>query len=359
MNAAEFSDLLGQLPGDMLAAAFRNMSPPAADDRSEEPAEPVFPAVRPAEKTDRISAPRWITAAALAACMLFAAGVGAFQLRGHHENLTAQSSSADSGEAGIVTAVRTETTAPVTAETAAGSGTQTAAQTQTAAAVSVPVSAAAGDIPAETTAQITEPASQHVTEPERTEPPHTTENQAQTDPGITDWVTTAADTGTTERSGSETTTARVRIPASGALLYCRTEPEPFAAPAEPKERTCTFREASDADLAMFADAAAGFDRSAYNLICAEISGAFSDAAITSVRSNGEMYRVMILFPISFGSAAELHTVTYLLAFPKETEVRAEQLQAVWDAVLGTETVTPEEDFRLVLSDLAGSISFNP
>ena len=99
MNASTFSDLLGQLPGEMLVSAFQNAMPEAyaADDS------PAHTLPQQAKKApaDSISAPRWLTVSALAACMLFAVGVGTFLLRGHNEEMTTQSSqelSADSQE---------------------------------------------------------------------------------------------------------------------------------------------------------------------------------------------------------------------------------------------------------------------
>ena len=131
MNVPELSDLLNQLPDDMLVAAYQNrLSPQTAG----EPASaPSFVSERAAaEKHAETSVshpPRWITAAALAACMLFAVGVGTLMLRGQHEDLTTQSSQADSSEAEIVTAFLTGTTAGTqisgtTAETAASAAPQ-------------------------------------------------------------------------------------------------------------------------------------------------------------------------------------------------------------------------------------------
>ena len=132
MNVPELSDLLNQLPDDMLVAAYQNrLSPQTAG----EPASaPSFVSERAAaEKHAETSVshpPRWITAAALAACMLFAVGVGTLMLHGQHEDLTTQSSQADSSEAEIVTAFLTGTTAGTqisgtTAETAASAAPQT------------------------------------------------------------------------------------------------------------------------------------------------------------------------------------------------------------------------------------------
>ena len=90
MNASTFSDLLGQLPGEMLVSAFQNAMPEAyaADDS------PAHTLPQQAKKApaDSISAPRLLTVSALAACMLFAVGVGAFLIHGNRDELTAQNS---------------------------------------------------------------------------------------------------------------------------------------------------------------------------------------------------------------------------------------------------------------------------
>ena len=142
MNTAEFSDLLSKLPGDLLADAFQNtnLNSQAQHDKSAELSGPALPITPP---DDKILVPRWITVTALAACMLFAVGVGAMLLRGQRDDLTTQSSQSDSSEAEIVTAILTETSAPVTtaSEPAGTSGTQiTAAGTVTVytTAVSIP-----------------------------------------------------------------------------------------------------------------------------------------------------------------------------------------------------------------------------
>ncbi len=160
MNAAEFSDLLGKLPGDMLADAFQNtnLHPQAEHDKSAELSGSALPISRP---DDKISAPRWITAAALAACMLFAVGVGALLLRGQRDDLTTQSSLADSSVPETVTACLTETTVPVTtvSEPYYTSGTRMfAAESQTAAEETVTVYTTGVNIPEETTEQDTETA---------------------------------------------------------------------------------------------------------------------------------------------------------------------------------------------------------
>ncbi len=87
MNVLDLSDLLNELPDDMIISAYqRRFSPHAAE-------EPVSFDRTVTEKRAEASVkhpPRWITAAALAACMLFAVGVGALLLRGQHDNLTPQ-----------------------------------------------------------------------------------------------------------------------------------------------------------------------------------------------------------------------------------------------------------------------------
>ena len=122
-----------------------------------------------------------------------------------------------------------------------------------------------------------------------------------------------------------------------------------------------FREASDEDLALFDDAATVFDRSAYTLICAEISGDFSDAMIVKCISKEGICQTLIAFPYDFDNPAEPHTISYLLAFPKKLNIHAEQFQAKWNGLFatksGTKIVTPQEEFQVLLSEASESIPY--
>ena len=108
MNVLDLSGFLNELPDDMIVSAYqRRLSPHAVE-------KPVSSDRTVTEKRAEASVkhpPRWITAAALAACMLFAVGVGALMLRGQQDDLTTQSSQEDSSVSESVTSALTETTA--------------------------------------------------------------------------------------------------------------------------------------------------------------------------------------------------------------------------------------------------------
>ena len=168
---------------------------------------------------------------------------------------------------------------------------------------------------------------------------------------------TTNDSGSVDNNESENTPTNEVTDSSVLVPIRRTEPKPLTVSEESNKRTCMFREASNEDLALFDDAATVFDRSAYTLICAEISGDFSDAMIVKCISKEGICRTLIAFPYDLNNSAGPHTITYLLAFPKELNIHAEQFQAIWDGLLGTKTVTPQEEFQVLLSDASESIPY--
>ena len=106
MNAETFMDLMNTLPDEMLVTAYKKRFSPYTEEESESA---FFSASDRTVTQKRSDAsvkhpPRWITAAALAACMLFAVGVGAMLLRGQRDDLTTQSSLADSSVQTFMTA---------------------------------------------------------------------------------------------------------------------------------------------------------------------------------------------------------------------------------------------------------------
>ena len=115
MNAETFFDLMNTLPDDMITAACkasysaRTVQP---DGGTAAVSSAGTASLRQTKSLpDSISAPRWITAAALAACMLFAVGVGAVLLHGDRNEMTTQSTQDESVVQQTGTAVVTETTA--------------------------------------------------------------------------------------------------------------------------------------------------------------------------------------------------------------------------------------------------------
>lgn len=128
MNAETFLELMNTLPDEMIVTAC------TASYAAQKEQPPFSAAAAASAKTvlhrnpdadfRGISAPRWITAAALAACMLFAVGVGAFLISGNRDELTAQSSQTDSAVQEL-TAVYTETAAVTAAPATESAVTET------------------------------------------------------------------------------------------------------------------------------------------------------------------------------------------------------------------------------------------
>ncbi len=105
MNGMKLSEMLNGLPDDMILAAYTGSYRTAQTESAAD-----FAAGQTVQQgsTAGISAPRWITAAALAACMLFAVGVAAVLIRSDREELTMQSMQEDSAVQ-VVTAAYTVT----------------------------------------------------------------------------------------------------------------------------------------------------------------------------------------------------------------------------------------------------------
>lgn len=89
MKPMDIMDALGDVPRDLVSECFRSPAENTDSNKSTEPADFSMAAVQP--KHTGITVPRFFTAAALAACMLFAAGVGVFLIRGNQEHEVLQS----------------------------------------------------------------------------------------------------------------------------------------------------------------------------------------------------------------------------------------------------------------------------
>ena len=117
MNAVMFSELLTDIADEYIVSAAKLRRKSVGQmDPSAVTAFPVSPDSQTTEdhtanKTAN-STPRWFTAAALAACMLFAFGMGAFLLRGQHDPQTNPESQTDSAVTDIPqdTGTKTEQT---------------------------------------------------------------------------------------------------------------------------------------------------------------------------------------------------------------------------------------------------------
>ena len=105
MNPRKFSEILTDLPDAFIESAANPQygknsvpspgQPPESKDAGIrlDPIRLESPQSEPLQKESSgdIPVPRWITAAALAACMLFAVGIGTFMLSGNHDNMQTQS----------------------------------------------------------------------------------------------------------------------------------------------------------------------------------------------------------------------------------------------------------------------------
>lgn len=88
MKPMDIMDALGDVPRDLVSECFRTPAETADTKHGTEQAD-ITRAAKPVRRS--ITVPRFITAAALAACMLFAAGVGVFLIRGNQEHEVLQS----------------------------------------------------------------------------------------------------------------------------------------------------------------------------------------------------------------------------------------------------------------------------
>ena len=173
MNELDLAGLLNQLPDEMIVSANMNTYRQPQDSGKQESAvqitQQITAASAPAEGA---SAPRWITAAALAACMLFAVGVGAVLLHSSRPEITAQSSQEDISVT-VITAAYTETSSLTAMQTTV----QTSSAKTTAISI-VPVTGT--NASAETEPQPQETETTEAEPAEQTEP--VTEQPAQTEP---------------------------------------------------------------------------------------------------------------------------------------------------------------------------------
>ena len=101
MNALELAGLLGDLPDDMIVSANtgtcgRTIAESARSAEGKAAAATLRQTDQTVRKKTDISAPHWMTAAALAACLLFAVGAAAVLLYRKQDDLTVQHSQADS-----------------------------------------------------------------------------------------------------------------------------------------------------------------------------------------------------------------------------------------------------------------------
>ena len=173
MNELDLAGLLNQLPDEMIVSANMNTYLQPQDSGKQESAVQITQQITAANTpAEAASAPRWVTAAALAACMLFAVGVGAVLLHSSRPEITAQSSQEDISVT-VITAAYTETSSLTATQTTVQTSSAKTTVTSIVPVTGTNASAETEPQPQETETTEAEPA-------EQTEP--VTEQPAQTEP---------------------------------------------------------------------------------------------------------------------------------------------------------------------------------
>ena len=132
MNAMELSELLNELPDQMIVSAYshsRTGKNPASADNASAAVSAANSGGHIADSHRTAAVPRWTIAAVLAACLLFAVGFGAVLLHGNQNDLIPQQSQVDSTQPDT-TSITSE--ASLSIETEAAESTAAAAEIQTA-----------------------------------------------------------------------------------------------------------------------------------------------------------------------------------------------------------------------------------
>ncbi|MBR2085750.1 MAG: hypothetical protein IJ906_01195 [Oscillospiraceae bacterium] len=229
--------------------------------------------------------------------------------------------------AAIVTA---ETTAQTTAETTAVTGYSTAvsmktthrttadtvSQIVTKTVTSAPVTQGSGSVQ---TVSVVQNGTKPITE---------TVLQTETKPN-----TDVTDQTTINPNENETTQAEPIIEQSISVPVLRSEPVFTEANQEAQEVTCKFHEATEEDLRTWGDEAIRFDRSAYKLICATISGYCQDAVIVRGTIMSDDCQLLIAY-LNEHNVSDPIEVRYLMAFPIEMEIQVDNLHTNMSQVLG-------------------------
>ena len=148
---------------------------------------------------------------------------------------------------------------------------------------------------------------------------------------------------------SRATQAEPIIEQSISVPVLRSEPVFANANQEAQEVTCKFHEATEEDLRTWGNEAIRFDRSAYKLICATISGYCQDAVITRGTIMNDDCQLQIAY-LKESDVADSIQVKYLLAFPIEFEIQTDNLHAYISHVLG------ENFFQTLIEEYSKSIT---
>ena len=136
-----------------------------------------------------------------------------------------------------------------------------------------------------------------------------------------------------EPNEDETTQSEPIIEQSISVPVLRSEPVFTAANQEIQEVSCEFREATEEDLQKWGNEATEFDRSAYKLICATISGCCQDAVIVYGTIMNDDCQLLIAY-LNEHNVSDPIEVRYLMAFPIEMEIQVDNLHTNMSQVLG-------------------------
>ena len=310
MNAERFMELMNTLPDDMIDTAVHS------------------------EYRRRPKLMRFLPA--IAACLV----IGIFAAV--YPKLRIQTPEITEPPAAIVTA---ETTAQTTAETTAVTvyttavsmkttqltTAETVSQIVTKTVTSAPVTQGSGSVQ---TVSVVQNGTKPITE---------TVLQTETKPN-----TDVADQTTINPDENETTQAEPIIEQSISVPVLRSEPVFTEANQEAQEVTCKFHEATEEDLRTWGDEAIRFDRSAYKLICATISGCCQDAVIVYGTIMSDDCQLLIAY-LNEHNVSDPIEVRYLMAFPIEMEIQVDNLHTNISQVLG------ERSFQALVEECSQSI----
>lgn len=147
---------------------------------------------------------------------------------------------------------------------------------------------------------------------------------------------------------NETTQAEPIIEQRISVPVLRSEPVFTEANQEAQEVTCKFHEATEEDLRTWGDEAIRFDRSAYKLICATISGCCQDAVIVYGTIMSDDCQLLIAY-LNEHNVSDPIEVRYLMAFPIEMEIQVDNLHTNISQVLG------ERSFQALVEECSQSI----
>lgn len=267
---------------------------------------------------------RWYRISAAAACIVLLIAAAVYpKLRIRTPEITEPPAAIVTTE---ITAQNTAETTAVTVYTTAVSQKATHRTTEKTVTQTVTVTVTAAMTEQDSAPVQTAPVLQNETKPD-TETVLQTETKPNTD--LTDQTISS----TINPDENETTQAEPIIEQSISVPVLRSEPVFTEANQEAQEVTCKFHEATEEDLRTWGDEAIRFDRSAYKLICATISGCCQDAVIVYGTIMNDDCQLLIAY-LNEHNVSDPIEVRYLMAFPIEMEIQVDNLHTNMSQVLG-------------------------